>query len=87
MIDLFSRGVLNLYRGIQSEPLDSFQAWALNQIKTLLSFDSAAWGTGVIAGDGVIVHALYLHDLPTISAHLNMRLTQITPIKAHEYAL
>lgn len=64
MIELFSQGVLDIYRGIRTEPLDSFQAWLFNRAKSLLSFDSAAWGTGVISGDGVIVHALYLHDLP-----------------------
>lgn len=52
--------VLRLYREGREVPLASFQAWALEQIRSLLPFDSAWWGNA--AADPPALHEVFLHN-------------------------
>jgi len=53
-----------LYRGARDEPMEAFQDWALEQVKTVIPFDSAKWVTGSIQNGEPILHSLHLHRLP-----------------------
>jgi DNA-binding CsgD family transcriptional regulator len=52
--------VLDLYREGREVPLDSFQAWALEQVKGLITFDSAWWGNA--AANPPALHEMHLHN-------------------------
>jgi hypothetical protein len=55
--------VLALYRASSELPVEEFQRAALELIKPLLAFDSGWWGSGVMTGSTLSIHALHLHDM------------------------
>lgn len=61
--DELSSLVLALYRASRERPLEEFQRAALELIKPLLAFDSGWWGSGVMTGSTMSIHAVYLHDM------------------------
>lgn len=66
MLDKFGGAVLDLYRGCRELPVNAFQDWAFECVKTVLPFDSALWMTGTLdmkSGDAVF-HTFHLHKQP-----------------------
>ncbi|WP_291998389.1 LuxR C-terminal-related transcriptional regulator [Candidatus Accumulibacter sp. ACC012] len=55
-----NRLILRLYREGREVPLGSYQAWALEQLQSLLTFDSAWWGN--VAADPPALHNVFLHN-------------------------
>ena len=51
---------LALYREGRDIPLRSFQDWALEQVRSLIPFDSAWWGSAAMAPNKI--HWLHLHN-------------------------
>lgn len=47
-IDAVDRYIGRLYRGGLSVPPDGFRHWALSQLRQVLAFDAALWGTGTV---------------------------------------
>jgi hypothetical protein len=62
MVDAYAlnRLILRLYREGREVPLGSYQAWALEQLQSLLTFDSAWWGN--VAADPPALHDVFLHN-------------------------
>jgi DNA-binding CsgD family transcriptional regulator len=52
--------LLRLYRLSQELPIDHFQDAALAQLRLLLPFDSAIWGTATTAKTGIDIHNVHL---------------------------
>ncbi|MEO6972900.1 MAG: LuxR C-terminal-related transcriptional regulator [Rhodoferax sp.] len=52
--------VLSLYREGRDVPLRKFQDWALEQVRSLIQFDSAWWGNA--ATEPMKIHWLHLHN-------------------------
>lgn len=63
-LNCLSALVQALYRGARNEPPETFQDWALEQVKTIIPFDSAKWVTGSVQNGELIPHSLHLHRLP-----------------------
>lgn len=55
-----NRLILCLYRDGREVPLGSFQSWALEQIQSLIAFDSAWWGNA--AANPPALHEMHLHN-------------------------
>jgi DNA-binding CsgD family transcriptional regulator len=55
----FNQLVLSLYREGRDVPLARFQDWALEQVRTLIPFDSACWGNAAM--ELAAVHWLHLY--------------------------
>lgn len=64
MLKELSAVVLNLYRGTREQPVDAFQDWVFEQVKTVLSFDSAVWLTGTLLNDQHVTHSQLFHRQP-----------------------
>lgn len=62
MLDLHAvnQVVLNLYREGRDMPLRGYQDWALDQIRSLIPFDSAWWGNA--ATEPPNIHWIHLHN-------------------------
>jgi DNA-binding CsgD family transcriptional regulator len=60
----FSNLLLNLWRGALEIPSCEFKDWALSEVKTLIPFDTSAWGKGRWINDLPVVHHIHLHNLP-----------------------
>lgn len=62
MVDAYplNRVILRLYREGREVPLGSYQAWALEQLQSLLAFDSAWWGNA--AAEPPALHEVFLHN-------------------------
>ncbi len=56
--------LLNLWRGALEKPDHEFKDWALSEVKTLIPFDSCAWGKGRWINEQPVVHHIHLHNLP-----------------------
>lgn len=65
----FSEFVLDLYQLSRETPLHEFQDVALSQVKQVLAFDSAMWGTATATPQGIDVHTLHLHKQPPEMLH------------------
>ena len=63
MLDRFSSAVRALHRGCRENVDEGYQAWALEQIKPLLKFDAAFWGTGANVDGLAVVHTSHRHNL------------------------
>ena len=55
-----NRVILSLYREGREVPLGRYRAWALEQIGSLLDFDSACWGNA--SADPPALHEMHLHN-------------------------
>lgn len=55
--------LLVLYRGALDIPTNEFRDWALNETKSILSFDSCVWFTGNWIDDKAVIHSVHLHNL------------------------
>ena len=51
--------ILHLYRDGREVPLGSFQAWAVEQLRSLVDFDSAWWGNATAHPPAL--HEVFLH--------------------------
>lgn len=58
-----SRYLLKLSQGAVEKPAYEFKDWALNETKSLISFDSCAWGKGSWVNDTPMIHTIHLHNL------------------------
>ena len=64
MLDRFSHLVLAFYREALELPPDQFQDWALDQLRTLIPFDSALWLMGVLHSDQTAtIHSHHCHKI------------------------
>lgn len=64
MINRFSQLVMKLHLGCREQPANEYQNWALEQVKSVLYFDSALWITGALNGEGqAAVHTIHAHRL------------------------
>ncbi len=59
--------VSSILRGSRNQPVDLFQDWALNQVKSEIPFDACQWITGSIQNHIPVAHSIHLHNLPTDS--------------------
>lgn len=48
-VDAVDRYIGGLYRAALSVPSDCFRPWALNELKSVLPFDGALWGSGSVS--------------------------------------
>ena len=60
----FSELLLKLYRLSSEAPPKKFQQSVFDCMRKALSFDSAIWGSGLMASDGAIVHTVYTYCKP-----------------------
>lgn len=68
--------LFNLYHAIYDVDFPEFQEYALNLVKSLLSFDSAIWGMGCVEGSQhPLINILYLHEQ---SIEINQNLGSIS---------
>ena len=51
---------LSLYREGRDVPLRYFQDWALEQVRSLIPFDSAWWGSSAV--EPMKIHWVHLHN-------------------------
>lgn len=58
----YSNLLLTIYRHAQELPVQEFQDVILDDVKSLLPFDSSMWGTATMTGDGIDIHSLHLHN-------------------------
>ena len=63
-MEAFSGLLFGLYRQAQTTPPTEFQTRALDAVREVLAFDSALWGTGVMAAKGAIVHSVCVYRQP-----------------------
>ena len=63
-MEAFSSLLLSLYRLGQSTPPAEFQTRALDQVREVLTFDSAIWVTGVMTQDGGVPHTIHVYHQP-----------------------
>ena len=56
--------IIELYRAAQEMAVDEFQEFSLGMLKSLVPFDSAAYGSGVLMQQGMQIHEIYLHNKP-----------------------
>ena len=54
--------IVGLYRYGRDVPIGDFQRWALERLRELVAFDSAAWGTSSVSPQ--TIRSVYLHDQP-----------------------
>lgn len=59
----FSDFLLTLYCGAEKIPTDEFKDWALNEVKSLILFDSSVWGSGCWINGKPRVHVVHLNNL------------------------
>lgn len=59
----FNSYLLTLYRGALEKSTTEFKDWALNEAKSLISFDSCVWGTGSWIENQPRIHSVHLHEL------------------------
>ncbi|MBN8454255.1 MAG: helix-turn-helix transcriptional regulator [Candidatus Accumulibacter sp.] len=52
--------ILSLYREGREVPLSCYRAWALEQVASLIAFDSACWGSA--AAEPPALHEIHLHN-------------------------
>ncbi|HWP10226.1 MAG TPA: LuxR C-terminal-related transcriptional regulator [Ramlibacter sp.] len=62
ILSAFSNLLLTIHRKAQELPLQEFQDSILNDIKSLLPFDSSVWGTATMTDAGIDIHSLHLHN-------------------------
>lgn len=58
----FNRFLIELYAAAREVPIEAFQEHALAQLKAVIQFDSARWGTGCADERGADFHAPYLYN-------------------------
>ena len=56
--------IIELYRAAQEMAVDEFQEFSLGMLKSLVPFDSAAYGSGVLMQQGIQIQEIYLHNKP-----------------------
>jgi DNA-binding CsgD family transcriptional regulator len=56
--------LLDLYQGSRKIDVGRFQHWALEQVKSVLPFDSALWAHGMLNGSEIVIHNAHLYNLP-----------------------
>ena len=54
--------IIELYRAAQEMAVDEFQEFSLGMLKSLVPFDSAAYGSGVLMQQGMQIHEIYLNS-------------------------
>lgn len=64
MLDQVSRAILQLYRISRDCRPTEFQDAAFEIVKSVVSFDSGMWVTGIVVpeGDDAVIHTLHLHN-------------------------
>lgn len=64
-MEAFGKLLLDLYRMAQEVPATEFQERAIEEIREVIPFDSAVWGTGVMDEQhGATPHTLYVYRQP-----------------------
>jgi DNA-binding CsgD family transcriptional regulator len=61
---VLSRLALDLYRSGRETPVDRFQQWAMDRLKSDLPFDAGKWVSGHMEGDVPVVHSVKLINRP-----------------------
>lgn len=56
--------VQTIYQGARDIPPEQFQDWALEQVKSIIPFDSGKWVTGAVHLNQALVHDIHLHNQP-----------------------
>lgn len=66
IFDRFSAALATLHREGPGQPVDQFHDWALDTVKSVVSFDSGFWGSGTWLPDqaAASLHNVHLHNLP-----------------------
>jgi DNA-binding CsgD family transcriptional regulator len=59
----FSNFLLTLYRGADKISAGEFKDWALNEVKSLIPFESCVWGSGSWAAGQPKIHSVHLNNL------------------------
>jgi DNA-binding CsgD family transcriptional regulator len=62
-VQKLSQYLLRLSQGALEKPAYEFQDWALSETKSLIPFDSCAWGKGSWISDTPAIHTVHLHKL------------------------
>lgn len=58
-----SNFLLNIWHGALEKPDHEFLDWVLSEVKTLIPFNSCAWGKGRWINEIPVVHHIHLHNL------------------------
>lgn len=61
-LDLVNSLILCLYQFGRELPLEKFQLWALDRLRSVIEFDSAMWGTGCESPPSI--NSIYLYNQP-----------------------
>jgi DNA-binding CsgD family transcriptional regulator len=60
----FSRLLLALYQAAQQVPVREFQDTVLGEVRPLLHFDAAVWGTATMTDTGIDLHSVHRLNFP-----------------------
>lgn len=61
---MLSNLLIELYRAAQGMAVDEFQEYSLGLLNSLVPFDSAIYGSGVLKQQGMQIQEVYLHNKP-----------------------
>lgn len=61
---MLSNLLIELYRAAQGMAVDEFQEFSLGLLNSLVPFDSAIYGSGVLMQQGMQIQEVYLHNKP-----------------------
>lgn len=61
---MLSNLLIELYRAAQGMAVDEFQEFSLGLLNSLVPFDSAIYGSGVLKQQGLQIHECFLHNKP-----------------------
>lgn len=65
MLSRVSQLLLSLHRGCREQQVGDYQDWALDQLKSVIYFDSALWLTGTLdKSHRATIHSLHTHRQP-----------------------
>jgi len=56
--------VQSIYQGARDQRVEDFQDWALEQVKSIVYFDSAIWVSGALLNGDLLSHSIQLHNQP-----------------------
>ncbi|MDO9460161.1 MAG: helix-turn-helix transcriptional regulator [Alphaproteobacteria bacterium] len=61
---MLSNLLIELYRAAQGMAVDEFQEYSMGLLNSLVPFDSAIYGSGVLKQQGLQIHECFLHNQP-----------------------
>jgi len=79
-MEVLSNLIIELYRAAQGMAVDEFREFSLGLLNSLVPFDSAAYGYGVLRLQGLQIQEVYLHNKSTEFIHDYAAITHADPV-------